>query len=194
MGPWKFCTGLPDRHGFESHVRHTVVSASQCFALTGIGKYGLGAANFLPECTHDMVWYTMVKTTKKKKSKRCLCLCKKLSPAEVSKHLRAIRENAVHTALRKNRNVVFVFARNCPQSRKYQYGPPGTYEKMPCTPPCEKRNTLSFASFFAHAVRGCAALAAETAACRRYSVARGPLTKTADGTKASSQSIMSRYR
>ena len=143
MGPWKFCTGLPDRHGFESHVRHTVVSASQCFALTGIGKYGLGAANFLPECTHDMVWYTMVKTTKKKietlslslqeivtcrsiktppgytrkcrahrlakKSKRCLCLCKKLS-TEQEVSIRAsgyIRENAVHTALRKKKHLEF---------------------------------------------------------------------------------------
>ena len=56
--------GLLGRHGFESHIRHTACwPAITVFALTGIVKNGLGAANFLPECTHDMVWYTMVKTT-----------------------------------------------------------------------------------------------------------------------------------
>ena len=69
--------------------------------------YGLGAANFLPECTHDMVWYTKVKTTKK-----------------------------------KNLNVVFVFARNC-HLQKYQ-NTSGLYEKMPCTPPCEKKYLFFF--------------------------------------------------
>ena len=38
---------------------------SQCLHLQELVKNGLGAANFLPECTHDMVRYTMVKTTKK---------------------------------------------------------------------------------------------------------------------------------
>ena len=39
---------------------------SQCLHLQELVNDGLGASNFLPECTHDMVWYTMVKTTKKK--------------------------------------------------------------------------------------------------------------------------------
>ena len=107
VGPWNFCTGLPDRHGGSNPTYDTrACQHHSVLHLQELVNYGLGAANFLPECTHDMVWYTMVKTTKK-----------------------------------KNRNVVFVFARNC-HLQKYQ-NTSGLYEKMPCTPPCEKNQTLS---------------------------------------------------
>ena len=107
VGPWNFCTGLPDRHGGSNPTYDTrrVGLRSQCLHLQELVKNGLGAANFLPECTHDMVWYTMVKTTKKKNETLSLSL-----------------QEIVHL-------------------QKYQYGPPGTYEKMPCTPPCEKETT-----------------------------------------------------
>ena len=106
VGPWNFCTGLPDRHGGSNPTYDTrACQHHSVLHLQELVFTAWGPPTFSPSAPrHGMVH-----------------------------HGQNYQE--------KNRNVVFVFARNC-HLQKYQ-NTSGLYEKMPCTPPCEKIETLS---------------------------------------------------
>ena len=103
VGPWNFCTGLPDRHGGSNPTYDTRACQHHSgLHLQELVFYGLGAANFLPECTHT-TWYgtPWSKLPRKKNRNVVFVFARNCPPAEVSNGPRVIRENAVHTALRK---------------------------------------------------------------------------------------------
>jgi len=147
VGPWKFCTGLPDGHRGSNPTYDTrACQHHSVLHLQELVFYGLGATNFLPEVhRHNMVWYTMVKTTRKK-MKRCLCLCKKLS-TEQEVSIRAsgyIRENAVHTALQKKSETLSLSLQECVHRAGSIKRPPGYTRK--CRAHCLAKKEIRFVS------------------------------------------------